>query len=69
MRKRLSELAGVLCDRKIPTKIKVLLNETAIKLALMSGNEVWSLILRQEDKTSATEMRIFQLSLYHRLAE
>ena len=57
---RWRELTGVLCDKKIPTKLKVLLYKTAIKPTLMYGNEIWPLTQRQEDKISATEMRMLR---------
>ena len=46
------ELTDVLCDKKIPTHLKVLLYKTAIKPTLMCGNVTWPLNLRKEDYTS-----------------
>ena len=55
---RWRELTGLLCDKKIPTKLKVLLYKTALKPTLMYCNEVWPLTQRQEDRISASERRI-----------
>ena len=52
------ELTNVLCDMKIPTKLKVLLFKTAITPRLMYGCEIWPLTQRQEDRICATEMRV-----------
>ena len=57
---RWRELTGVLCDKKIPTKLKVLLYKTAIRPTLMYGNELWPLTHRQEERLSATEMRMLR---------
>ena len=55
------ELTGVLCNKEIPTKLmKVLFYKTAIKPTLMYGNEIWPLTQRQEDRRSATEMRMLR---------
>jgi hypothetical protein len=62
---RWRELTGVLCDKKIPRKLKILLYKTAIRPALMYGNEIWPLTQRQEDKIKATEMRM--LRYIHRI--
>ena len=35
------ELTGVLCDNKMPSKLKVLMYKTAIRPVLLYGNETW----------------------------
>ena len=57
---RWRELTGVLCDKKIPTKLKVLLYKTSVRPILMYGNEIWPLTQKQEDRLSATEMRMLR---------
>jgi hypothetical protein len=57
---RWRELSGVLCDKRIPTRLKVLLYKTAIRPTLMYGNEIWPLTQGQEDKISAVEMRMLR---------
>ena len=37
---RWREIIGVLCDKRIPTHLKVLMYNTAIKLTLMYGSEI-----------------------------
>ena len=54
------ELTDVLCDKKIPTKLKVLLLKTAIKPTLMYGSKIWPLTQRQEDRICPTEMRVLR---------
>lgn len=43
---RWRELAGALCDKKMPTKLNVLLYKTAI----MYGNEIWQQTHGQEER-------------------
>jgi hypothetical protein len=57
---RWRELAGILCDRKIPTKLKVLLYKTAIRPALTYGHETWPLTQKLEDKIGSTEMTMLR---------
>ena len=61
------ELTGVLCDRKIPTKLKFLLFKTAIKPTLMYGCEVWTLTQSQENRICAIEMRVLRQLLKRKL--
>ena len=57
---RWRELTGVLCDRKIPTNLKVLWYKTAIRPTLIYGNEIWPITQQQENRISATEMRMLR---------
>jgi hypothetical protein len=54
------ELAGILCDRKIPTILKVLLYKTAIRPALTYGNVTWPLTQKLEDMIGSTEMKMLR---------
>jgi hypothetical protein len=60
---RRRELAGILCDRKIPTKLNVLLYKTAIRPALTYGNETWPLTQKLEKlEIGSTEMKCYGTS-------
>jgi len=49
-------LSGVLCDRKTPKHIKILMYKTAIRPALLYGNETRSVTGIQIDTLSSCEM-------------
>lgn len=53
------ELTGVLCDRKVLTRRKVVMCKVCIQLALLYGNEIWPLTHHLENRISSTEMRMF----------
>ena len=57
---RWRELSGVMCDKKVPRKLKVLLYNTSIKPTLTYGSETWPVTQRMEDKLDATEMRMLR---------
>jgi len=44
--------------KKMSTKLEVLLYKMAIKTTLMYGYQTWPLTQRQENKISATKMRM-----------
>lgn len=54
------ELSGVLCDRKMPSNLKVLIYKTAIRPALTYGNETWPVTGTLMDKFSSCEMRMLR---------
>jgi len=47
------ELSGVLCDKKMPTKLKVLIYKIAIRPTLLYGNETWPITKSLADKMSS----------------
>lgn len=57
---RWRSLTGVLCDRKVPTRLKMLLYKVCIRPTLLYGNELWPLTQRLEDRISSTEMRMLR---------
>jgi hypothetical protein len=57
---RWRDLSGVMCDKKVPTKLKVLLYKTVIKPALTYGSETWPITKRMEARMDATEMRMLK---------
>ena len=54
------ELSGVLCDRKMPAHLKVLIYKTAIRPALAYGNETWPVTGTLMDKVGSCEMRMLR---------
>ena len=57
------ELTGVLCDRRMPSKLKVLIYKTSVRPALTYGNETWPITGYQADKISVCEMRMLRYCL------
>ena len=54
------ELIRVLCDKKMPVHLKILIYKTAIRPALLYGNETWPVTGAQIDRVSSTEMRMLR---------
>jgi len=57
------ELMGVLCDKKISTKLKVLIYKTVIRPVLLYGCETWPVTETLVKKISACEMRMLRYCL------
>ncbi len=51
---------GVLCDRKIPNKLKVKFYRTVIRPAMLYGSEYWALKKSYVSKIRVAEMRMFR---------
>ena len=51
---------GVLCDKRIPTRLKGKFYRTAIRPAMMYGSECWATKKQHVDKMSVAEMRILR---------
>ena len=65
------EVAGVVCDKKMPNKLKIKIYTTVIRPVMMYGSETWALRKREEQKLERTEMRMLRwilgISLLERL--
>ena len=60
--------SGVICDRKVPKKLKGKFYRTAIRPAMLYGSECWALKGQQEKKLGVAEMRMLRwMSGYTRL--
>ena len=63
------ELSGVICDKKIPTKLKLLIYQTAIISTLLYGCETWPMSVKDEKRMATTEMRMVRWAMDVRLVE
>jgi Reverse transcriptase (RNA-dependent DNA polymerase) len=52
--------SGVICDRKMPKKLKGKFYRTAIRPAMLYGSECWALKGQQEKKLGVAEMRMLR---------
>ena len=52
--------SGVICDRKVPKKLKGKFYRTAIRPAMLYGSECWALKGQQEKKLGVAEMRMLR---------
>ena len=56
------ELTGVLCDPKMPVRVKGRVYKTVIRPVLLYGSETWALKKTHEQKLHTTEMRMLRWS-------
>jgi len=59
------QASGVLCDRRVPQKLKGKFYRTAIRLAMLYGAECWPTKRRHVQQLSVAEMRILRWSCGH----
>lgn len=57
--------SGVLCDRKVPIKLKGKFYRTAIRPAILYGSECWAIKGHQETKVGVAEMRMLRWMCGH----
>ncbi|KAK8957379.1 hypothetical protein KSP39_PZI000616 [Platanthera zijinensis] len=58
-------MPGILCDRKVPLKLKGKLYRTAIRPAMLYGSECWAVNCVHEQKMGVTEMRMIRWMCGH----
>ncbi|XP_054787150.1 uncharacterized protein LOC129293296 [Prosopis cineraria] len=56
---------GVICDRKVPNKLKGKFYRTAIRPAMLYSSECWALTGQQEHKVGVAEMRMLRWMCGH----
>ena len=66
---KLRELSGVICDKKVPTKLKILIYQTVIRSTLLYGCETWPMSVKDERRTGTTEMTMMQWAMWVGLLE
>lgn len=54
--------SGVLCDKKIPLKLKGKLYTSVIRPALSYGSQTWTMYKTYESKLTATEMKMLRMA-------
>ena len=52
------EVAGVMCDNKMPIKLKDNIYKTIVKPAMIYGSECWAVKKNDTQKLHTTEMRM-----------
>ena len=57
------ELSGVICDKKVPTKLKILIYQTVIRSTLLYGCETWPMSVKDKKRMATTEMRIVRWAM------
>ena len=57
------ELSGVISDKKIPTKLKLLIYQTVIRPTLLYGCETWPMSVKYETRRATTEMRMVRWAM------
>ena len=56
-RSKWGEPTGVICDKKVPQKMKLLIYQTVIRPTLLYGCETWPMVAKDETRMERTEMR------------
>ena len=54
------ELTGVICDKKVPLRIKSKLFRTVVRQVLLYGSESWAVGKKEEELVMKTEMRMLR---------
>ena len=57
------ELSGVICDKKMPTKLKLMAYQTLIRSTLLFGRETWPMSVKDEKRMATTEKRMVRWAM------
>ena len=60
---RWKEAAGVLCDKRMPLRLKGKMYRSVVRPALLYGAECWAVSKKQERQLKVAEMRMLRWSL------
>ena len=52
------ELSGVICDKKMPTKMKLMVYQIVIRPSLLYGCETWPMSVKYEKRMATTDTRM-----------
>ena len=63
------ELSGVICDKKVPTELKILIYQTVIRPTFLYGCETWPMSIKAEKHMATTEMRMVRWAMRLSLLE
>ncbi|XP_047469491.1 uncharacterized protein LOC125025518 [Penaeus chinensis] len=62
-------MSGVLCDRKVPPRVKGKIRRTVVQPAMMYGMETVSLSIRDTKRLEVAEMKMCRWALGHTLKD
>ena len=57
--------SGVLCDRRMPVKLKGKVYKTVVRPALLYGAETWATTRGQEARLEVNEIRMLAMTTHH----
>ena len=57
------ELSGVICDKKVPTELKILIYRTGIRPTLLYGCKTWPMSIKDEKRMATTEMSMVRWAM------
>ena len=57
------ELGGVICDKKFPTKLKILIYQTVIRPTLLYGCETWPMSVNDERRMATADIRMVRWTM------
>jgi len=60
---KLRQLTGILCDQKVPKRLKILIYKTVIRPVLLYGAETWPVTDYLAERVSVCEMRMLRYCL------
>src|SRR5215467_3203283 len=59
--RKFREASGVLCDRRVPVRLKGKVYESAVRPAMLYASECWAITKKEEQKLLVAEMRMLRM--------
>lgn len=59
--RKFREASGVLCDRRVPVRLKGKVYESAVRPAMLYASECWAITKKEEQKLHVAEMRMLRM--------